>query len=106
MMVENVDEVLSCQLYPMIPLGSETADHEMVKGESVLAPAAGEIKLGAGGVAAKTGTATASITAKKHTNATNERSLIALSPGFKGGGKSSGPDGMIQPNTPFIFRAT
>jgi hypothetical protein len=66
----------------MIPLGSDTADHEIVKGESVPAPAAGEIKLGAGGVAAEAGTAAASMIEKKHTNATKERSLIALSPWF------------------------
>jgi hypothetical protein len=81
-MVEKEDEVLTCQLYPMIPLGSETADHEIVNGESVLAPAAGEIRLGAGGVAANAGTAAANVTTKKHTNVTNERSLIAQSPVF------------------------
>jgi hypothetical protein len=75
--VEKLEEVLTCQLYPMMPLGSLTADHEMVNGESVLAPDAGEIKLGAGGVAARAGMAAARVTTKMHTNADNERSLIA-----------------------------
>src|SRR5438270_14079654 len=93
--VEKLDEVLTCQLYPRIPLGSLTADHEIVNGESVPAPAAGESKLGAGGVAAKAGTAAAMVTTKKHTNATNERILICtISNFFKGSGRSSDPDGM------------
>jgi hypothetical protein len=51
-MVENVDDVLTCQLYAIIPLGSVTADHEMVSGALTLAPEAGESRLGAAGVAA------------------------------------------------------
>jgi hypothetical protein len=81
-MVEKLEEVLTCQLYPIMPLGSVTDDHEIVNGETVLAPDAGEIKLGAGGVAAKAGTAAAMVRTKKHTNAKNERSLIAQSPIF------------------------
>jgi len=51
-MVENVEDVLTCQLYAMMPLGSVTADHEMVSGALTLAPEAGESRLGAGGVVA------------------------------------------------------
>src|SRR5947209_19159190 len=65
-MAENVDELLTCQLYPTIPLESLTADQEIVSGESMPAPAARESKLGAGGVAAKAGTAAAMVTTKKH----------------------------------------
>jgi hypothetical protein len=38
----------------MIPLGSVTADQEIVSGALTVAPEAGESKLGAGGVAAFT----------------------------------------------------
>lgn len=51
-MMEKVDDVLTCQLYAMIPLGSVTADQEMVSGALKVAPEAGESRLGAGGVAA------------------------------------------------------
>lgn len=51
-MVENVEDVLTSQLYAMIPLESVTADQEMASGALTLAPDAGESRLGAGGVAA------------------------------------------------------
>jgi hypothetical protein len=51
-MIEKVDDVLTSQLYAMIPLGSVTADQEMVSGALRVAPEAGESRLGAGGVAA------------------------------------------------------
>jgi hypothetical protein len=76
-MVEKLDDVLTCQLYPRMPLGSVTDDHEIANGESVLAPDAGASKAGAAGVAAKAGTAAAKVVISRHTNITNERSLIA-----------------------------
>lgn len=74
--MEKLDDVLTCQLYPRIPLGSVTDDHEMVNGESVLAPDAGASGAGAGGVAARAGTAAAKVIINRHTNSMNERSLI------------------------------
>jgi hypothetical protein len=50
--VEKVDEVLTCQLYAMIPLGSVTADQEIVNGAVTLAPETGESRPGAAGPAA------------------------------------------------------
>ena len=49
---EKLDDALTCQLYATMPLGSVTADHEMVSGAVTLAPEAGESGLGVGGVAA------------------------------------------------------
>src|SRR5947209_19802718 len=43
-MAENVDELLTCQLYPRIQLGSLTPNHEIVNGERVPEPAAGASK--------------------------------------------------------------
>jgi hypothetical protein len=86
-------------------LGSVTDDHEIVNGETVLAPDAGEIKLGAGGVAAKAGTAAAMVMTKKHTNAKNERSLIAQSPNFREA-EVHLAGWNVQPNTLIFFCAT
>jgi hypothetical protein len=96
MMVAKDDEVLSCQLYPAMPLGSLTADHEMVNGEVVLAPEAGEINEGAGGVAAKA-EAAKSIRTHIDTNARFKRAFIFASPGFKRERTIQARARMIQP---------
>jgi hypothetical protein len=57
--LEKVDEVLTCQLYPRMPLGSDAAAHEMVKGVGKFAPAAGDTNVGVDTAAA--GLATASM---------------------------------------------
>src|SRR5213593_2289120 len=49
---EKVDDGLTCQLYATIPLGSLTADHEIVNGTTTFAPSAGARGVGAGGTAA------------------------------------------------------
>ena len=51
-MGEKFDEELICQLYPRIPLGSVTADHESVSGDCTVAPFTGATGAGAGGAAA------------------------------------------------------
>jgi len=48
---EKLDEVLTCQLYATIPLGSLTVDHESANGSCTLAPAAGAEGVGAAGAA-------------------------------------------------------
>src|SRR5256885_8628491 len=53
----KLDEVLTCQVYEAIPLGSVTADHEIVNGITTLAPLAGAVGVGAGGGAAAAGLA-------------------------------------------------
>jgi len=50
--VVKLDEALTCQLYPRIPLGSLTADQEIVNGTWTVAPSAGARSPGAGGAAA------------------------------------------------------
>src|SRR5437763_6907131 len=53
----KLDEVLTCQVYETIPLGSVTADQEIVNGITTLAPLAGAVGVGAGGGAAAAGLA-------------------------------------------------
>ena len=49
---EKLDEALTCQLYATIPLGSITADQEIVNGTVTFAPSAGASGVGAAGCAA------------------------------------------------------
>jgi len=98
-MIEKVDDVLTSQLYAMIPLGSVTADQEMVSGALRVAPEAGESRLGAGGVAAF---AMCGIKRKKQKVAikpkVGERCFfIGLSPCFCPGDGSSARDKHDQP---------
>src|SRR5258707_13027591 len=94
--VEKEDEVLTCQLYPRMPLGSVTADQEIVKGDSVLAPAAGARSAGVGGAAAAAGMTAAISRARMNSQLRDGRFFISYLR-FQGDGRSFGPDGMIQP---------
>jgi len=84
----------------MIPLGSLTADHEMVRGVGKLAPDAGESKAGAGTAA------TADVTAASNRITTDTRITAGwifidayLQSFIREGGTSSGQES-IQPNYP------
>jgi hypothetical protein len=50
-MFAKLDVALTCQLYAVMPLGSEDCDHEMVNGSVTEAASAGESGVGAVGAA-------------------------------------------------------
>jgi hypothetical protein len=75
-MVAKVEEELTCQLYPMIPLGSLTADQEIATGERELAPAAGETGVGADGEPAAAKLAAASKKTRTIINLGSKRAFI------------------------------
>jgi hypothetical protein len=87
MTLEKVDEVLTSQLYARIPLGSVTADHEIVKGVGRFAPAAGDSNAGVG-TAAAAGLTAASTRARINRTATAGWIFIdGISEFYKGGRK-------------------
>jgi hypothetical protein len=90
--VEKVEEALTCQLYPAMPLGSLTADHEMVNGDVRFAAAAGEMSEGAGGAAAAAKVEAAKMTATTNSSMTTGRIFIRHLRAFVRGRRIIGKD--------------